>query len=83
MDEEIILKSVEKTGKIVTAEEHNYLGGLGESVAGMLARKRPTRQEFVAVNDTFGESATPAELMKKYKIDSAAVIEAVKRILDK
>lgn len=81
LDEEIILKSVEKTGKIVTAEEHNYLGGLGESVAGMLSRKRPTPQEFVAVNDTFGESGTPAELMHKYKIDSFAVIEAVKRIL--
>ena len=81
LDEEIILKSVEKTGKIVTAEEHNYLGGLGESVAGMLARKRPTPQEFVAVQDTFGESGTPAELMHKYKIDSFAVIEAVKRIL--
>lgn len=83
LDEEIILKSVEKTGKIVTAEEHNYLGGLGESVAGMLARKRPTPQEFVAVNDTFGESGTPAELMHKYKIDSFAVIDAVKRIMQR
>lgn len=83
LDEEIILKSVEKTGKIVTAEEHNYLGGLGESVAGMLARKRPTPLEFVAVQDTFGESGTPAELMHKYKIDSFAVIEAVKRILER
>ena len=83
LDEEIILKSVEKTGKIVTADEHNYLGGLGESVAGMLARKRPTPQEFVAVQDTFGESGTPAELMHKYKIDSFAVIEAVKRILER
>ena len=83
LDEEIILKSVEKTGKIVTAEEHNYLGGLGESVAGMLARKRPTPQEFVAVQDTFGESGTPAELMHKYKIDSLAVIEAVKRNLER
>ena len=81
LDEEIILKSVEKTGRIVTAEEHNYIGGLGESVAGMLSRKRPTIQEFVAVNDTFGESATPAELMKKYGIDSDAVIAAVKRIM--
>jgi transketolase len=81
LDEEIILKSVEKTGKIVTAEEHNYLGGLGESVAGVLARKRPTPQEFVAVNDTFGESGTPTELMKKYEIDSVAVVKAVKRIL--
>ena len=83
LDEEIILKSVEKTGKIVTAEEHNYLGGLGESVAGMLARKRPTPQEFVAVQDTFGESGTPAELRHKYKIDSFAVIEAVKRIMER
>ena len=83
LDEEIILKSVEKTGKIVTAEEHNYHGGLGESVAGMLARKRPTPQEFVAVQDTFGESGTPAELMHKYKIDSFAVIEAVKRIMER
>ncbi len=81
LDEDIILKSVEKTGKIVTAEEHNFLGGLGESISGMLSRKRPTPQEFVAVNDTFGESGTPAELMHKYKIDSFAVIDAVKKIL--
>ena len=59
------------------------MGGLGESVAGMLARKRPTPQEFVAVNDTFGESGTPEQLMHKYKIDSIAVQEAVKRILGK
>lgn len=83
LDEEIILKSVEKTGKIVTAEEHNILGGLGESVARVLAQNRPTPQAFVAVNDTFGESATPAELMKKYKIDSDAVIEAVKTLIEK
>ena len=83
LDEEIILKSVEKTGKIVTAEEHNYLGGLGESVAGLLARKRPTQQEFVAVNDTFGESGTPTELMKKYNIDAQAVINSVKKVLSR
>lgn len=83
LDEEIILKSVEKTGKIVTAEEHNFLGGLGESIAGMLSRKRPTPQEFVAVNDTFGESGTPSELMQKYEIDAVAVKKAVKRILER
>ena len=83
LDEEIILKSVGKTGRIVTAEEHNYLGGLGESISGMLARRRPTPQEFVAVHDTFGESGTPAELMHKYKIDSFAVIDAVKRIMNR
>lgn len=81
LDEEIILKSVEKTNCLVSCEEHNYLGGLGESIAGMLARRRPTPQEFVAVNDTFGESATPAELMKKYGIDSQAVKQAVKRVM--
>lgn len=81
LDEDIILQSVKKTGRIVTAEEHNYLGGLGESISGMLARRYPVPQEFVAVNDTFGESGTPAELMHKYKIDADAVEEAVERVL--
>ncbi|TDM00066.1 MAG: transketolase [Flavobacteriaceae bacterium] len=81
LDEEIILKSIEKTGCIVTCEEHNKFGGLGESVARLLSEKRPTPQEFVAVNDSFGESATPAELMKKYGIDSTAVIEKTKAVL--
>ncbi len=83
LDEEIILKSVQKTGKIVSAEEHNYLGGLGESIAGLLARKLPTPQEFVAVNDTFGESGTPEQLMKKYNIDSEAVINAVRNVISR
>ncbi len=82
LDEEIILKSVAKTGRIVTAEEHNILGGLGESVARVLAQKLPTKQAFVAVNDTFGESGTPAELMHKYGIDSHAVIEKVKSLMN-
>ena len=81
LDEEIILNSVKKTGKIVTAEEHNILGGLGESVARVLAQKYPTPQAFVAVNDTFGESGTPAQLMEKYEIDSKAVIAKVKSLL--
>jgi transketolase len=75
LDEEAILKSVAKTGCIVTAEEHNYLGGLGESVSGVLALKRPTPQEFVATNDTFGESGTPEQLMEKYGLNSAAIVE--------
>ena len=81
LDEEIIINSVKKTGKIVTAEEHNILGGLGESVARVLAQKCPTPQAFVAVNDTFGESGTPAQLMEKYEIDSKAVIAKVKSLL--
>jgi transketolase len=66
LDDEIILNSVNKTGCIVSAEEHNYLGGMGESIAGMLSRKNPTPLEFVATNDCFGESGTPIELMEKY-----------------
>lgn len=81
LDEEAILKSVGKTGCIVTAEEHNKYGGLGESVARCLAENYPTPQEFVAVNDSFGESATPAELMKKYNINDEAVVAAVKKVL--
>lgn len=81
LDEEIILKSVRKTGKLVTCEEHNYLGGLGESVAGVLARNFPVRQEFVAVNDRFGESGTPGELMKKYGLDTKTIVEKVKILM--
>jgi transketolase len=81
LDEEAILKSIAKTGCIVTAEEHNKFGGLGESVARCLAENLPTPQEFVAVNDTFGESATPAQLMEKYNINDEAVVNAVKKVL--
>jgi transketolase len=81
LDEEAILKSVAKTGCIVTAEEHNKYGGLGESVARCLSQNNPTPQEFVAVNDTFGESATPAQLMEKYNINDVAVVNAVKKVL--
>jgi transketolase len=81
LDEDIIIKSVKKTGCIVTAEEHNKLGGLGESVARTLALNIPTPQEFVATNDTFGESGTPEQLMKKYGLDAASVAKAVKKVL--
>ena len=81
LDEESILKSVSKTGCIVTAEEHNKFGGLGESVARCLAENNPIPQEFVAVNDTFGESATPAQLMEKYNINDEAVVNAVMKVL--
>ncbi|WP_339885100.1 transketolase family protein [Polaribacter vadi] len=83
LDEEIILKSVTKTGCIVTAEEHNIIGGLGESVARTLSLNTPTVQEFVGTNDTFGESGTPEQLMKKYGLDSEAVIKAVKKVISR
>ncbi len=81
LDEAAILKSVAKTGCVVTAEEHNVLGGLGESVARVLATNNPTPQEFVGTNDTFGESGTPAQLMEKYGLNSASIIEKAKAVI--
>jgi len=81
LDDAAILKSVAKTGCIVTAEEHNFLGGLGESVARVLALNTPTPQEFVATNDTFGESGTPAQLMEKYGLNDKAIVAAVKKVI--
>ena len=66
---------------MVTAEEHNFLGGLGESVARVLSLNNPTPQEFVAVNDSFGESGTPEQLMEKYKLNHQAIVEAVARVV--
>jgi len=81
LDEEAILNSVAKTGCVVTCEEHNVLGGLGESVARVLALKHPAPQEFVAVQDSFGESGTPEELMEKYGLNNKAVEKAVLNVL--
>ena len=81
LDEEAILKSVAKTGCVVTAEEHNFLGGLGESVARTLSLNKPAPQEFVATNDTFGESGTPEQLMEKYGLNSAAIIEKSLKVI--
>ena len=81
LDEEAILKSVAKTGCVVTAEEHNRLGGLGDSVAQVLAKNNPTPQEYVAVNDSFGESGTPAQLMEKYGLNAANIVDAVQRVI--
>jgi len=83
LDEEIIVKSVQKTGCIVTAEEHNYLGGLGESVARTLSQHAPTPQEFVATQDTFGESGTPAQLMEKYGLNAAAIALAAQKVMQR
>lgn len=81
LDEAAILSSVAKTGCIVTAEEHNFLGGLGESVARVLSLNNPVSQEFVAVNDTFGESGTPEELMEKYELNADSIIKKVTKVL--
>lgn len=76
LDDDAILKSVQKTGCVVTAEEHNFLGGLGESVARVLSQNFPAPQEFVATNDTFGESGIPAQLMEKYGLNANAIVNA-------
>lgn len=81
LDDKAILDSVSKTGCIVTAEEHNFLGGLGESVARVLAQHHPAPQEFIATNDTFGESGTPAQLMEKYGLNAKAITKASEKVL--
>jgi transketolase len=81
LDEEAILKSVAKTGCVVTAEEHQIAGGLGESIAQVLSRNNPVPQEFIAVNDSFGESGPPAQLMEKYGLDTPHLIAAVEKVL--
>ena len=83
LDDAIIIKSVAKTGCIVTAEEHNYMGGLGESIARVLALNYPTPQEFVATQDTFGESGTPAQLMDKYGLNKEAIVTASQKVFQR
>ncbi|XLS30363.1 transketolase family protein [Flavobacteriaceae bacterium M23B6Z8] len=81
IDEDAIIKSVKKTGCVVTAEEHNYLGGLGESVARVLSQNLPSPQEFVATQDTFGESGTPEQLMEKYGLNNKAIVNSVLKVM--
>lgn len=81
LDAAAILESVKKTRACVVAEEHLIAGGLGESVAQILAQHLPTPMEFVAVNDKFGESGTPEELMKKYHLEAEDVVDAAKRVI--
>ena len=81
LDKDAIVKAAKETGAIVTAEDHQVHSGLGGAVAECLAQMLPTPQEFVAVNDTFGESGKGTELMEKYGIARGDVIKAVKRVL--
>lgn len=81
LDSEAILKSVAKTRCAVVCEEHNRIGGLGSSVASLLAQELPTPLEFVAVNDSFGESGTPDQLLTKYGLDTIDVVKAVQKVV--
>ncbi|MCX6281689.1 MAG: transketolase family protein [Bacteroidetes bacterium] len=81
LDEEAVIASVRRTGCAVTAEEHERNGGLGDSIAQLLVRKYPVPIEMVAVDDSFGESGTPEELLKKFGLDTPDVVNAVKAVL--
>jgi len=81
LDAAAIVRSVAKTGAVVTCEEHNILGGLGESVSRFLSTNQPAPQEFVAVQDSFGESGTPDELMDKYGLSTEGIVTAVKKVI--
>lgn len=83
LDTEAILASVKKTGCVVTAEEHNRLGGLGDSVAQVLSQQLPTPQEYVAVDDSFGESGKPADLMVKYGLTAEDIVKAAQKVINR
>jgi transketolase len=83
LDEATVLASVRKTGCAVSCEEHNRFGGLGDSIAQLLALKQPKPMEFVAVNDTFGESGTPDQLLKKYGLDVPDIVAAAQRAIQR
>lgn len=81
LDEAAIVESIRKTGCVVTAEEHNIMGGLGESIARVLSTQHPAPQEFVAVKDEFGQSGIPEDLMKKYGLDAQHIVMAALKVI--
>lgn len=78
LDEELVIASARKTGKVITAEEHSVIGGLGSAVAEVLARSCSTKQAFVGIQDTFGESGSPEDLLEKYGLTAEAIVKAAK-----
>jgi transketolase len=83
LDEEAIIASIRKTKCAVTAEEHNILGGLGDSIAHVAAKNFPVPIEFIGTKDTFGESGKPLELLKKYGLDTPDIVAAAEKVLAK
>jgi transketolase len=83
LDKDVIIKSALKTGCVVTAEEHMLNGGLGDSVAQVLSRELPTPLEMVGVNDTFGESGTPRQLMEKYGLTAKDIVKASIKVISR
>jgi transketolase len=80
LDTEAVINSIKKTKCAVTVEEHNIIGGLGDAIAQTAARHFPIPIEYIGTNDTFGESGTPKDLLKKYGLDTANIVEAVKKV---
>ena len=83
LDRDAILASVKKTGCVVSAEEHQMNGGLGDSIAQLLSRELPTPMEFVAVDDSFGESGTPDQLLEKYGLTAHVIAEAAVKAMSR
>ncbi|MEF9476149.1 MAG: transketolase family protein, partial [Candidatus Mariimomonas ferrooxydans] len=83
IDRDAIIKSARETGAVVTAEEHQINGGMGSAVAEVLGRNFPVPIEMVAVNDTFGESGEPEELLKKYHLKDIDIVNAAKKALSR
>ncbi len=83
LDETAVLTSISKTRCAVTAEEHQLNGGLGDSIAQLLSRKHPSPMEMVGVDDRFGESGKPAELMEKYGLSTGDIFEAVLKVMER
>jgi transketolase len=83
LDAEAVIASVGKTGCAVTCEEHNRYGGLGDTIAQVLTTRKPSPQEYVAVNDSFGESGTPDQLLKKYGLDVPDIVAAAHRAIQR
>ena len=81
LDKNAVIHSAEKTGCVVTAEEHQMNGGLGDSIAQLLSRELPTPIEMVAVNDKFGESGTPEELMIKYGLSAPDIVNSALKVI--
>jgi len=78
IDKNLILETAKKTGKIVTAEEHSVIGGLGSAVSEVLSQEYPVKQAMVGIQDSFGESGTPAELLEKYGLTVEHIVEAAR-----
>ena len=83
LDEKAVLESAAKTGAVVVAEEHFVAGGLGELISGVLAANKPAPVEYVAIKDKFGQSGTPAQLMKAYGLDAENIVNACKKAISR